>query len=143
MRKIYALALASCLTLSATAALAQTATAPAPTTTATSASAATTATSASATTTTTHKATHHVKHKRVVKKAASHKVTGDVSKMDCTANTVTVDTTDLVIATTTTFTLDGKKATCADVKDGSKATATYTTKDGKNNASRISAKSAK
>ena len=89
MRKISALALASCLTLGATAALAQTAPAPAPTTTATSATSTTTATSASATTTkSTHKTKHHAK------KTMTHKVTGEISKLDCPGMTLTIKTTD-------------------------------------------------
>jgi hypothetical protein len=121
MRKLSAIALVSCLTLGATAIYAQA-------TPSTSASSATkTTTTKTATTTTT--------------KAKVHKVTGDISKLDCTANTLTVGKTDLSTNDKTTVTVHGKKGACADLKDAMKATASYTTdKDGKNWATHISAK---
>jgi len=122
MRKLSAIALVSCLTLGATAMYAQT-------TTSTSADKSATKT----TTTTTTKAT--------TTKAKVHKVTGDISKLDCTANTLTVGKTDLSTNDKTTITVHGKKGACADLKDAMKATASYTTdKDGKNWATHISAK---
>ncbi|HEY2291264.1 MAG TPA: hypothetical protein VGM86_11235 [Thermoanaerobaculia bacterium] len=120
MRKFSAIALVSCLTLGATAMYAQT-------TTSTSADK-----SATKTTTTTTKAT--------TTKAKAHKVSGDISKLDCTANTLTVGTTDLSTNDKTTITVNGKKAACADLKDGMKATASYVEKDGKKWATHISAK---
>lgn len=123
MRKLSAIALVSCLTLGATAVYAQTT----PSTSASSATKTTTTKTATATT----KATT----------AKAHKVTGDVSKLDCTANTLTVGTTDLSTNDKTHVTKAGKKVTCADLKDGDKATASYTTdKDGKNWAKYISVK---
>jgi hypothetical protein len=123
MRKLSAIALVSCLTLGATAMYAQT-------TTSTSAD----KSAAKTTTTTTTKATTKAK-------AKAHKVTGDISKLDCTANTLTVGKTDLSTNDKTTFTVNGKKGACADLKDAMKATASYTTdKDGKNWATHISAK---
>jgi len=122
MRKFSAIALVSCLTLGATAMYAQT-------TTSTSA-ADKTATKTTATTKTTTTA-----------KPKAHKVSGDISKLDCTANTLTVGTTDLSTNDKTHVTKAGKKATCADLKDGEKATASYVTdKDGKNWATHISVK---
>jgi hypothetical protein len=123
MRKFSAIALVSCLTLGATAMYAQT-------TTSTSADK-----SATKTTTTTTKAT------TTTAKTKAHKVSGDISKLDCTANTLTVGTTDLNTNAKTHVTKAGKKAACADLKDGDKATASYTTdKDGKNWATHISVK---
>ena len=121
MRKLSAIALVSCLTLGAAAVYAQ----------------ATPSTSASATktTTTTTKATTTTKTT-----AKAHKVTGDISKLDCTANTLTVGTTDLSTNDKTTVTVHGKKGACTDLKDGMKATASYVEKDGKNWATHISAK---
>src|SRR5262249_55244264 len=97
---------------------------------------ATPSTSASATKTTTTK-TETTK----TTTAKAHKVTGDISKLDCTANTLTVGTTDLNTNDKTHVTKAGKAAKCADLKDGDKATASYTTdKDGKNWAKYISVK---
>jgi len=129
MRKFSAIALVSCLTLGATAVFAQTSTStsmdkPAP--------------GASKTTTTKTTTAATTKSTKTTMKA--HKVTGDISKLDCTAKTLTVGTTDLNINDTTKITVKGKKATCADLKDGMKATASYTEKDGKNWAKAISAK---
>ncbi len=121
MRKLSAIALVSCLTLGAAAVYAQ----------------ATPSTSASAKTTTTTTKTATTK----TTTAKAHKVTGDVSKLDCTANTLTVGTTDLSTNDKTHVTKAGKKAACSDLKDGDKATASYTTdKDGKNWAKYISVK---
>jgi hypothetical protein len=121
MRKFSAIALVSCLTLGATAMYAQT----------------TPSTSTSATKTTTTKTTTATK---TTTKAKAHRVTGDISKLDCTGNTLTVGTTDLNTNDKTTVTAMGKKATCADLKDGMKATASYVEKDGKKWATHISAK---
>lgn len=122
MRKFSAIALVSCLTLGATAIYAQTT----PSTSASSSATKTTTTATKTTKTTTAKA---------------HKVTGDISKLDCTANTLTVGTTDLSTNDKTHFTKAGKKAACTDLKDGDKATASYTTdKDGKNWAKYVSGK---
>lgn len=120
MRKFSAIALVSCLTLGATAMYAQT-------TTSTSADK-----SATKTTTTTTKAT--------TTKTKAHKVSGDISKLDCTANTLTVGTTDLSTNDKTHIMKAGKKATCADLKDGDKATASYVEKDGKKWATHIAVK---
>jgi hypothetical protein len=118
MRKYFAIALVSCLTLGATAMYAQ----------------ATASTSASATKTTTTKTTT-----ATTATSKAHKVSGDVSKLDCTAKTLTVGTTDLNINDKTHITKAKKKAACTDLKDGDKATASYTTdKDGKNWAKYIS-----
>jgi len=132
MRKFSAIALVSCLTLGATAAFAaQTSTTPStsmdkPATGGTMAKTTKTTTATTKTTKTTAKA---------------HKVTGDISKLYCTAKTLTVGTTDLNINDATHITKAKKKATCADLKDGDKATASYTTdKDGKNWAKYISVK---
>ncbi|HEY4561877.1 MAG TPA: hypothetical protein VIJ02_04300 [Thermoanaerobaculia bacterium] len=121
MRKLSAIALVSCLTFGATAIYAQA-------TTSTSAEKSATKT----TTTTTTKAT--------TTKAKAHKVSGDISKLDCTANTLTVGTTDLSTNDKTTVSVNGKKAACADLKDAMKATASYVEKDGKKWATHISAK---
>lgn len=128
MRKFSAIALVSCLTLGATAAFAQTSTSTSMDKPAASSSATktTTATKTTATKTTT--------------KMKAHKVTGDLSKADCTANTLTVGTTDLNTNDKTTITVNGKKGACADLKDGMKATASYVEKDGKKWATHISAK---
>ncbi|MFL6259452.1 MAG: hypothetical protein ACJ76Y_07055 [Thermoanaerobaculia bacterium] len=129
MRKFSAIALVSCLTLGATAVFAQTTPSTSmdkPATSGTMSKTTKTTTATKTTKTTTAKA---------------HKVTGDISKTDCTANTLTVGTTDLNLNATTKVTVKGKKSTCADLKDGMKATASYTTdKDGKNWAKYISAK---
>lgn len=122
MRKLSAIALVSCLTFGATAIYAQ-----ATTSTSADKSAAKTTT----TTTTTKATTTHMK---------AHKVTGDISKLDCTANTLTVGTTDLSTNEKTHVTVNGKKGACADLKDGMKATASYVEKDGKKWATHISAK---
>jgi hypothetical protein len=125
MRKFSAIALVSCLTLGATAVFAQTT----PGTSADKPAAATktTTTKAAATTKTT-----------AVKPT---KVSGDISKLDCTAKTLTVGTTDLSLNDTSKISVGGKKgSTCADLKDGQKATASYTAKDGKNWVKYISAK---
>jgi hypothetical protein len=118
MRKYFAIALVSCLTLGATAMYAQaTASTSATKTTTTKTTTATTATS------------------------KAHKVSGAISKLDCTAKTLTVGTTDLSTNDKTHFTKAGKKAACTDYKDGDNATASYTTdKDGKNWAKYISVK---
>lgn len=121
MRKFSAIALVSCLTLGATAMYAQTTA---------STSADKTATKTTTTKTTTTKTT----------KAKVHRVTGDISKLDCTANTLTVGTTDLSTNEKTHVTVNSKKAACADLKDGMKATASYVEKDGKMWATHISAK---
>src|SRR5436309_11284112 len=120
MRKFSAIALVSCLTLGATAAFAaQTSTTPSTSMDKPAASATkTTATKTTATTKTTTK-------------TKAHKVTGDVSKLDCTANTLTIGTADLNTNDKTTVTVNGKKGACADLKDGKKATASYVEKDGK------------
>jgi hypothetical protein len=126
MRKLSAIALVSCLTLGASAVFAQATPSTSMDKPATSSSSkTTTSTSTTKTTKTTSKA---------------HKVTGDISKLDCTANTLTVGTTDLNTNDKTTFTVKGKKGACADLKDGMKATASYTEKDGKKWATHISAK---
>jgi len=128
MRKFSAIALVSCLTLGATAIYAQTTPSTSMDKPATGASKTTTTKTTTATTKTTTK-------------AKAHKVTGDISKLDCTANTLTVGTKDLNTNDKTHITVNGKKAACADLKDGMKATASYTTdKDGKNWATHISAK---
>lgn len=126
MRKFSAIALVSFLTLGATAVFAQTSTS--------------TSTDASASKTTTTKTTTAKTTKTT--KAKAHRVTGDISKLDCTANTLTVGKTDLNTNDKTTVSVNGKKGgACADLKDGMKATASYTTdKDGKNWATHISAK---
>ncbi len=125
MRKFSAIALVSFLTLGATAVFAQTSTS--------------TSTDSGMSKTTTTKTTTAKTTKTT--KAKAHRVTGDVSKLDCTANTMTVGTTDLNTNAKTTVSVNGKKATCADLKDGMKATASYTTdKDGKNWATHVSAK---
>jgi hypothetical protein len=130
MRKFSAIALVSCLTLGATAAFAaQTSTTPS-----TSMDKPATSGSMSKTTKTTTATT------KTTTKMKAHKVTGDVSKLDCTANTLTVGTTDLNTNDKTTVTVNGKKGACADLKDGMKATASYVEKDGKKWATHISAK---
>ncbi len=126
MRKFSAIALVSFLTLGATAVFAQTSTS-------TSMDKPAAGSSMSKTTTTTSKTTKTTKMK-------AHKVTGDVSKLDCTANTLTVGSTDLNMNEKTTVSVNGKKAACADLKDGMKATASYVEKDGKKWATHISAK---
>lgn len=126
MRKFSAIALVSCLTLGATAAFAQTT----PSTSMDKPAASATKTTKTTTATTTTKTT----------KMKAHKVTGDLSKVDCTANTLTVGTTDLNTNDKTTITVNGKKGACADLKDGMKATASYVEKDGKKWATHISAK---
>jgi Cu/Ag efflux protein CusF len=73
-------------------------------------------------------------------KTTAHKITGDISKVDCAAMILTVGTTELTVTDTTHITMSGKKAACADLKDGAKATASYTTKDGKNIARYVSVK---
>ncbi|HEY3566361.1 MAG TPA: hypothetical protein VGP73_00410 [Thermoanaerobaculia bacterium] len=129
MRKFSAIALVSCLTLGATAVLAQT-------TPSTSMDKPATSGTMSKTTKTTTTATKTTKTT-----AKAHKVTGDIAKIDCTANTLTVGTTDLNTNDKTHVTKAGKKATCADLKAGDKATASYTTdKDGKNWAKYVSVK---
>ena len=120
MRKLSAIALVSCLTFGATAIYAQ----------------ATTSTSAEKNTTKTTTTTT----KTTTAKPKAHKVSGDISKLDCTANTLTVGTTDLSTNDKTSIMKGGKKATCADLKDGDKATASYVEKDGKNWATHISVK---
>ena len=122
MRKFSAIALVSFLTLGATAVFAQTSTS--------------TSTDASASKTTTTKTTTATK----TTKTKAHRVTGDISKLDCTGNTLTVGSTDLNMNEKTTVTVNSKKATCADLKDGMKATASYVEKDGKKWATHISAK---
>ena len=126
MRKFSAIALVSCLTLGATAAFAQTT----PSTSMDKPAASATKTTKTTTATTTTKTT----------KMKAHKVTGDLSKVDCTANTLTIGTTDLNTNDKTTITVNGKKGACADLKDGMKATASYVEKDGKKWATHISAK---
>jgi hypothetical protein len=132
MRKFSTIALVSCLTLGATAAFAaQTSTTPSTSMDKPAASGTMSKTTKATTATT--------KTTKTTMKA--HKVTGDISKLDCTANTATVGTTDINLNATTKVTVKGKKATCADLKDGMKATASYTTdKDGKNWAKYVSAK---
>ena len=125
MRKFSAIALVSCLTLGATAIYAQTTTSTSMDKPATGASKTTTTKTTTATKTT---------------KTKAHRVTGDISKLDCTANTLTVGTTDLSTNDKTTVTVNGKKGACADLKDGMKATASYVEKDGKKWATHISAK---
>lgn len=127
MRKFSAIALVSCLTLGATAVFAQT-------TPSTSMDKPATSGTMSKTT----KTTTATKTTKTTMKA--HKVTGDISKLDCTANTLTVGTTDLNTNDKTTVTVNGKKAACADLKDAMKATASYVEKDGKKWATHISAK---
>ena len=125
MRKLSAIALVSCLTLGAAAAFAQA-------TPSTSMDKPATSKTTSKTTTATTKTTTTSK---------AHKVSGDISKLDCTAKTLTVGTTDLNTNDKTHVTKAGKKAACADLKDGDKASASYTTdKDGKNWATHISVK---
>jgi hypothetical protein len=128
MRKFSAIALVSCLTLGATAVLAQT-------TPSTSMDKPATSGTMSKTTKTTTATT-----KTTTTKMKAHKVTGALSKVDCTANTLTVGTTDLNTNDKTTITVNGKKGACADLKDGMKATASYVEKDGKKWATHISAK---
>ena len=129
MRKFSAIALVSCLTLGATAVFAQTTPSTSIDKPATSGTMSKTTKTTTATKTTT-KTT-----------AKAHKVTGDISKLDCTAKTLTVGTTDLNINDATHITKAKKKAACGDLKDGDKATASYTTaKDGKNWAKYISVK---
>ncbi|MFL6235289.1 MAG: hypothetical protein ACJ76N_19295 [Thermoanaerobaculia bacterium] len=131
MRKFSAIALVSCLTLGATAVFAQTTPSTSmdkPATSGTMSKTTKTTTATKTTKTTTAKA---------------HKVTGDISKLNCQVepNSLTLGTTDLNLNATTKVTVKGKKSTCADLKDGMKATASYTTdKDGKNWAKYISAK---
>jgi hypothetical protein len=127
MRKLSAIALVSCLTLGATAAFAAQTT---PSTSMDKPAASGTMTKTTKTTTATTKTTT----------AKSHKVSGDISKLDCTAKTLTVGTTDLSLTDTTKISMGGKKGACSDLKDGAKATASYTEKDGKNWAKYISAK---
>jgi hypothetical protein len=131
MRKFSAIALVSCLTLGATAAFAQTSTTPSTSMDKPAAGSSATKTTATKTTAATTKTTT---------KAKAHKVTGDVSKLDCTANTLTIGTADLNTNDKTTVTVNGKKGACADLKDGMKATASYVEKDGKKWATHISAK---
>jgi hypothetical protein len=127
MRKFSAIALVSCLTLGVTAVFAQTTPS--------------TSMDKPATSGTMSKTTKTTTATKSTTKTMAHKVSGDLSKTDCTANTLTVGTTDLSLNATTKITAKGKKATCADLKDGMKATASYTTdKDGKNWAKYISAK---
>ena len=126
MRKFSAIALVSFLTLGATAAFAQTTPSTSMDKPATSGSM-----SKSTKTTTATKTTMKMK---------AHKVTGDISKLDCTANNLTVGKTDLNTNDKTTITVKGKKGACADLKDGMKATASYVEKDGKKWATHISAK---
>lgn len=126
MRKLSAIALVSCLTLGATAAFAAQTT---PSTSTDKPAASGTMTKTTKTTTATTKTT-----------TKSHKVSGDISKLDCTAKTLTVGTTDLSLNDTTKISMGGKKVACSDLKDGAKATASYTEKDGKNWAKYISAK---
>lgn len=129
MRKFSAIALVSCLTLGATAVLAQTTPSTSMDKPATSGTMSKTTKTSTATTKTTK-----------TTKMKAHRVTGDVSKLDCTANTLTVGTTDLNTNDKTTVTVNGKKGACADLKDGMKATASYVEKDGKKWATHISAK---
>ena len=126
MRKLSAIALVSCLTLGTTAALVAQTT---PSTSADKPATSTMSKSSKTTTTTTTKTT-----------AKSHKVSGDISKLDCTAKTLTVGTTDLSLNDTTKINKGGKKSACTDLKDGDKASASYTEKDGKNWAKYISVK---
>jgi hypothetical protein len=127
MRKFSAIALVSCLTLGATAVFAQTT----PSTSMDKPATGATKTTATKTTTATTKTT-----KTTVK---AHKVTGDITAIDCTTapQKVTIKTTDLDVTATTKITIKGKKATCADLKKDDDATATYTVKDGKNEAKSI------
>jgi hypothetical protein len=129
MRKFSAIALVSFLTLGASAVLAQTSTS-------TSMDKPAAGSSMSKTTTTATKTT------KTTTKTAAKRVTGDVSKLDCTAKTLTVGTTDLNLNDGSKITVNGKKgATCADLKDGQKGTASYTVgTDGKNWVKYISAK---
>ena len=131
MRKFSAIALVSCLTLGATAAFAaQTSTTPSTSMDKPAASATkTTATKTTATTKTTTK-------------TKAHKVTGDITAVDCTTEpkNVTIGTTQLYINSATKITVKGKKVDCDDLKKDMKATASYTEKDGKNWAKYISAK---
>jgi hypothetical protein len=126
MRKFSAIALVSCLTLGATAAFAAQTT---PSTSmdkpAAGSMTKTTTTKTAAKTTTTMKA---------------KKVTGDISKLDCTAKTMTIGTTDLNLNDTSKVMMNGKKSACTDLKDGAKATASYVEKDGKNWVKYLSAK---
>jgi hypothetical protein len=128
MRKFSAIALVSFLTLGATAVIAQTSTSTSMDKPAAGSSMSKTTTTATKTTKTT--------------KTAAKRVTGDVSKTDCTAKTLTVGATDLNLNDASKITVGGKKgATCADLKDGRKATASYTVgTDGKNWVKYISAK---
>lgn len=63
--------------------------------------------------------------------AKTHKVTGDIFKVDCAAMKITIGTQEFLINNATHITKTGKKARCADLKDGDKVTASYTTKDDK------------
>jgi hypothetical protein len=133
MRKLSTIALVSCLTLGATAAMAAQTT---PSTSMDKPATSGTMTKTTKTTATTKTTT-----------TKSHKVTGEISNLDCAATPATVtivapaSPTDLVIIQTSTISVDGKKAKCADLKNGEKATASYATKDGKNNVRHLSAKS--
>ena len=115
MRKFSAIALVSCLTLGATAVFAQTT--PSTSMDKPAAGSSATKTTTSTSTTKTTKTTT----------AKAHKVTGDISKLDCTAKTMTVGTIDLNANDKTHMTKAGKKAACTDYKDGDKATVSYTT----------------
>jgi hypothetical protein len=126
MRKFSAIALVSCLTLGATAVFAQTTPS--------------TSMDKPATSGTMSKTTKTTTATKTTMKMKAHKVTGDVSKLDCTANTLTIGTADLNTNDKTTITVNGKKGACADLKDGMKATASYVEKDGKKWATHISAK---
>ncbi|PYQ56820.1 MAG: hypothetical protein DMF53_24395 [Acidobacteria bacterium] len=133
MRKFSAIALVSCLTLGATAAFAaQTSTTPS--TSMDKPAASGTMSKTTKTTTATSKSTKTT--------AKAHKVTGDITAVDCTTEpkNVTIGTTQLYINSATKITVKGKKVDCDDLKKDMKATASYTEKDGKNWAKYISAK---
>ena len=129
MRKFSAIALVSCLTLGATAMYAQT-------TPSTSMDKPATSGTMSKTTKTT------TATKTTKTTAKPHKVTGDITAVDCTTEpkNVTIGTTQLYINSATKITVKGKKVDCDDLKKDMKATASYTEKDGKNWAKYISAK---